>query len=261
MMKMLKRKLKRSFTVVEMMVALILFSVIMFILLSLMTQSQNIMQRGVSKANAFEDAMLVLNRIGDDLACADFSLETSEAYLDTDGDIQFSTLSVQENKCTILTRRYEGTSVLCKVEYKLNDCKLVERVYKFDTGKNDFYNTPASTETLLDNVVALDVIAGAKKHEDLDESGNVDPKDAKAKFDTVEDEHHPFYVTIRLVLMDDETRNIGIKQAEIDSNNYPSPTEIRGRIGAKKFDARLRVLTRTVSLNLNALGSPQGSQE
>lgn len=255
-MKTLKFKSKRCFTVVEMMVALTLFSVIMFILLSLMTQSQNIMQRGTSKANVYEDAMMILNRMGDDLTCADFSLETDDAYLDSEGYVQFSTIAAEPNKCTILTRRYEGTSILCKVEYELTDNKLRERVYKFDTSRNDFSNTPSSNETLLDNVVAFDVIASNRTYEEQDSDTEIKPDKAKVTFDTVDNEYHPFYVTVRIVLMDDETRNIGRTQREIAQNKYPSPGDIKSRIGTDKFNARLRVLTRTVSLNLNAL-NPQ----
>lgn len=256
-MKTLKFKSKNYFTVVEMMVALILFSVIMFILLSLMTQSQNIMQRGTSKANVFEDAMMVLNRMGDDLTCADFSLETSAEYLDSDGKIRFSAITSEPSKCTILTRRYEGTSMLCKVEYEVKNNRLVERVYKFESSRNDFSNEPASEEELLDNIVAFDVIASDASYENQEDGENaINPDKARVNFDTVDDEHHPLYVTIRLVLMDDETRNIGITQQDASDPNYsPSPGDIRSRIGTDMFNARLRVLTRTVTLNLNALDS------
>lgn len=256
-MKTLKSKQKRPFTIVEMMVALILFSVIMAVLLSLMTQSQNIVQRGISKANVYEDATMVLNRMADDFICADFSLETDPAYLDEGGYIQYSTIVTEQDKCTILTRRYDnGTSVLCKVVYELNknDCTLKETVYNYRT--SDFNTAPASRETLLNNVIEFNVIAGNKTFEDQDEaSTQVDPNEAKAFFDTADgDGFHPFYVTIRLVLMDEETRKIGIKQADANNPNYsPSASDIRSKIGADKLDARLRVLTRTVSLNLNPL--------
>lgn len=251
-MKTFRFKKKRSFTVVEMMVALILFSVIMFVLLSLMTQAQNIMRRGVSKANVFEDAMIVLNRIGDDLSCADFTLETEEAYF-KNGTPHLSTLEVEPNKCTILTRRYDGTSMLCKVEYVLQSNSLRERVYNFDKDENDFEITPSSEQTLLENVVALEVIAGSKSYETIDQNDEINPNDGKAEFDTREENFHPFYVTIRLVLMDDDTRIQGATQQQIQDNDYPSSSTIKNKIGSKKFNASVRVFTRTITLNLSAL--------
>lgn len=242
----------RSFTVVEMMVALVLFSVIMVILLSLMTQSQNIMQRGVSKANAFEDATLVLNRMADDFTCADFSLETDPIYFNESGEIQYSTIVVTRDTCTILTRRYDnGSSALCKVVYILEDNVLTETVYNYQS--NGF--SRADTRTLLKNVVEFNIITSKETFENQN-SSSAQSGETRNIFDTTEgdDGFHPFYVTIRLALMDDETRRIGINQKNANDPDYsPSAQDIRSKIGADKFDARLRVLTRTVSLNLNPL--------
>ena len=60
-------KTKRYFTVLEMLIAMGLLSVIMFTLLSMLDQSQNVMTRGVSQLNVVDEARVVLDQIENDI--------------------------------------------------------------------------------------------------------------------------------------------------------------------------------------------------
>ena len=63
---------QRSFTILEMLVALGLLSVIMFSLLSMLDQSQKAMEKGVSQMDVMEEARTVLDQIKNHVICVDY---------------------------------------------------------------------------------------------------------------------------------------------------------------------------------------------
>ncbi len=71
------RKQIRRFTLLEMLMAMGLLSLIMYSLLSMLGQTQKAMSIGISKINGSEDARLVLNMIESDLQCIDFNTAES----------------------------------------------------------------------------------------------------------------------------------------------------------------------------------------
>ncbi len=93
-----KIKSAHCFTLLEMLLAMALLSIIMFTLLSMMTQTQKAVSTGVSKMNASEDARLVLNMMEADLNCMDF-VKAKQLNQDQSGTKQRGNCRILEVAC------------------------------------------------------------------------------------------------------------------------------------------------------------------
>ena len=107
----LKRKF--SFTILEMLMATGLLSLIVYSLLSMLNQTQKTTSLGISKMNIFEDARTVIGIIETDIGAADFFTDKGDNYDNND------VIKIEDNGETleVLTKRMGTLDQLCRVVY------------------------------------------------------------------------------------------------------------------------------------------------
>ena len=224
-------KTKRYFTVLEMLIAMGLLSVIMFTLLSMLDQSQNVMTRGVSQLNVVDEARVVLDQIENDITCVDYKnakLKDSHNVTHLQEDVLVKT----SRGFMVYTSRPGRLPLLCKVSYEKEGYKLVVKTKTYDE-KNKSWVTPENEDdngrTLLTNVLAFNV--HIEKYQNLGDENK-----------------YPQKVTVELQLIDDETRRLGYSKIEDKKDKPINEEKIIQKIGSDAFKARAARFSRVVSL-------------
>ncbi len=243
-MKTKKFKFRRllPFTVLEMMMAMTLLAIVMFVLISIMDQSQKIVTSGISKINVFEDARSVLDLIENDFACVEFN---PGAWGTSPDDADESIRIPSSSEITLYTYRSDVITQLCKVSYKFSGSLLKEEKRVWDQSLNNGEGDWSGIETrnLLINVGNFRV----KKMNDDNER-------------TVYDKKYSHKYMIEIALLDEETRRLGYSgttTAFEQENQEQSVDQSRiqqalGPNGSKVYQARLKRFTRVVSLDLES---------
>lgn len=230
-------KTKRYFTVLEMLIAMGLLSVIMFTLLSMLDQSQNVMTRGVSQLNVVDEARVVLDQIENDITCVDYKnakLKDSHNVSRPQEDVLVKT----SRGFMVYTSRPGRLPLLCKISYEKVGYKLVVKTKTYDE-KNKSWVTPENEDdngrTLLTNVLAFNV--------------HIEPYDIESEDDKNKDKYnYPKKVTVELKLIDDETRRLGYSNIEDKKNKPINEEKIKKKIGEAAFEARAARFSRIISL-------------
>ena len=224
-------KTKRYFTVLEMLIAMGLLSVIMFTLLSMLDQSQNVMTRGVSQLNVVDEARVVLDQIENDITCVDYKnakLKDSHNVTHPQEDVLVKT----SRGFMVYTSRPGRLPLLCRISYEKVGYKLVVKTKTYDE-KNKSWVTPENEDdngrTLLTNVLAFNV--HIEKYQNLGDENK-----------------YPQKVTVELQLIDDETRRLGYSNIEDKKNKPINVEKIKNKIGEDAFEARAARFSRVVSL-------------
>lgn len=223
-------KTKRYFTVLEMLIAMGLLSVIMFTLLSMLDQSQNVMTRGVSQLNVVDEARVVLDQIENDITCVDYKNAKLKGNKVTDP--KEHVLVKTTNGFMVYTSRPGRLPLLCQVTYKKVGYKLVVETWTYDEKSKTWVrpeNEDDNGRTLLTNVLAFNV--HIEKYQNLGDENK-----------------YPQKVTVELQLIDDETRRLGYSSIEDKKNKPINEEKIKKKIGEDAFKARAARFSRVVSL-------------
>ncbi len=269
-------KLKRHFTLLEMLLAMGLLSLIMYSLLSMLSQTQKSMTVGVSKMNASEDARLALNMMESDLSCIDYS---------TADDMQMNYKDVltdlQDSDDGQLRKDDEGRQILFQVCCRREDAygRFTRITYVFgkpkrplgmgaaggDSGDASFYTDDNQSCLIMKQEVwnmerGLDN-SGNYKEDGWEDYGErilltnlVDAYAYGEKADGPGVEGCFEKVTISLALMDEQTRQLGFRSAKDAKASYISEKvkkNIEKSIGREALEHRLLRFTRAVYIDLS----------
>lgn len=224
-------KTKRYFTVLEMLIAMGLLSVIMFTLLSMLDQSQNVMTRGVSQLNVVDEARVVLDQIENDITCVDYkNAKLKDSHNVTNPREQV--LVKTDKGFMVYTSRPGRLPLLCKVIYEKNGYNLIAKTKTYDE-EHKSWVTPENEDEegriLLTNVLAFNV--HIEKYQNLGDENK-----------------YPQKVTVELQLIDDETRRLGYSKIEDKKDKPINEETIKKKIGKDAFEARAARFSRVVSL-------------
>lgn len=228
------KRSKKYFTVLEMLIAMGLLSVIMFTLLSMLDQSQKAMTKGVSRLNVVEEARVVLDQIENDITCVDYAeavLKDPLRVKKPQDDVLF--VANGGESLTVYTTRTGSLPILCRVTYEKRGYNLHVITKEYDMADKSF-KTPKNEDPdkgriLLTNVLAFKVHVW--------------------KYDNLGKENeYPQQVNIELQLIDDETRQLGYSSAKDSIEKPINVTEIENKIGTDAFKARAARFSRVVSL-------------
>lgn len=225
------------FTILEMLVALGLLSVIMFSLLSMLDQSQKAMEKGVSQMDVMEEARTVLDQIENHVVCVDYKGAVEKDALPQNKDPrQFAlnnVLVAQEGpngRLEIYTTQTGRLPRSVKVRYRKSGHRLIMESSTYDEKDNSW--RVEKPRTLLTNVLAFNV-----KVERYDEN------------DVGVNATFPKLVTIELQLLDDETRKLGYKSVADAEKKSINEEEIKKKLrNDSAYKARAARFSRMVSL-------------
>lgn len=228
---------QRSFTILEMLVALGLLSVIMFSLLSMLDQSQKAMEKGVSQMDVMEEARTVLDQIENHVICVDYKGAVEKDAIPKGRNPRqfalYDVLKEQEGpngKLEIYTTQTGRLPRSSKITYKKSGYRLIMESSTYDEKDNAW--RPEATRTLLTNVLAFNV-----KIERYDEND----VGANATF--------PKLVTVELQLLDDETRKLGYKSVADAEKKSIDEAEIKKKLRSDSaYKARAARFSRIISL-------------
>lgn len=240
----MKNKLtpRHPFTVLEMIVATGLLSVILFTLLSMLDISQKTMERGVSNLGVVEDARLALDLIEDHVTCVDYAgyIEKNPDGAINESDSPFEIAarrvlyagseknnSSEGNSLTVFTTQSGRLSRTCKVKYTKRGNELIQEMELYDDA-NGCWSGESTTRTLLTNVIDFKV-----NIEHYTKLGAVRP---------------PKQVTIELLLLDDDTRKLGYKSLDDAKEKKLNTDKIESAIGKDALKHRYAHFTRIVAL-------------
>lgn len=224
---------RHPFTILEMIVATGLLSVILFTLLSMLDISQKTMERGVSTLGVMDEARAVLDMIESHVTCVDYA-----SYIEKNPENQSSTTNLADsvlfttsrgNKLTVFTTQAGRLPRFCKVVYELDDNDLIMKVQRYNEQGHELEKPPSVERTLLTNVVSFKV--NIEKYERLGDNAQ-----------------YPKRVTIELELVDDDTRKLGYKNFKDAQEEVLQIEEIKKKIGEKAFRNRTYHFTRVVAL-------------
>lgn len=219
------------FTVLEMLIAMGLLSVIMFALLSMLDQSQKAMTRGVSQLNVVDEARVVLDQIENDITCVDYKnakLKDSHNVSHPQDDV----LKKTSKGFIVYTTRPGRLPLLCKVTYEKNNHELVVKTMTYDEKSKTWVrpeNEDDKGRVLLKNVLAFNV--HIEKYQNLG---------SENKF--------PQKVTVELQLIDDETRRLGYSSDLDKKEKKINEEKIIKKIGTEAYKARAARFSRVISL-------------
>lgn len=224
---------RHPFTILEMIVATGLLSVILFTLLSMLDISQKTMERGVSTLGVMDEARAVLDMIESHVTCVDYA-----SYIEKNPENQTSTTNLADSvlfakgnkSLTVFTTQAGRLPRFCKVVYELDGNDLIMKVYCYDEQEHSLEGSPSVERTLLTNVYSFKV--NIEKYTDL---GDDVPQ-------------YPKRVTIELELVDDDTRKLGYKNFKDAQEEVLQIEEIKKKIGEKAFRNRTYHFTRVVAL-------------
>ncbi len=231
------KKSKKYFTVLEMLTAMSLLSVIMYALLSMLDQSQSAMNKGMSRLSVTDEARSVLDQIENDITCVAYQ-DALEKDSHNVSSMQDHVLKTTANGFQVYTSRPGRLPLLCKVSYEKAGNNLVVKTSTFDEGDGSWKapaNEPAGGRILLTNVLAFEVRMDRYSGLGADKDGNAN--------------NFPMKVTVDLQLIDDETRKLGYTSIN-DSKTKPiNRNEIEKKLGDKSaFNARAARFSRVVTL-------------
>lgn len=138
-----KRKI-RQFTLVELLVAMAVFSVIMLVLMQFFNSAQRLWTASANKTEMFENARIAINLMARDLQCAYYNFDEKTIRLFK----QPSTTQIAFISSQPATPNTGDVSRLCEIQYRLNGTDIeINRVG--DSDSNWDFTTQASWNTTL----------------------------------------------------------------------------------------------------------------
>lgn len=224
---------KHQFTILEILVAMGLLSVIMYSLLSILDQSQKAMSVGVSLMSVTEDARVVLDQLENDITCIDYQSAILKDKRPNDDPMTYALNKVLDcssaddsSDFTVLTSRPGKLSQFCKVRYFKSGYELRMKIQVYDEANLAW--GPEKEQVLLDNVMDFNV--------------------SFTRYDVSGMPEFPQQVTVELQLLDEETRKLGYDDYESAKKKTIDLNRIREKIGADALQARYIRFTRVISL-------------
>lgn len=223
------------FTILEMLVALGLLSVIMFSLISMLDQSQKAMDKGVSQMDVVEEARTVLDQIENNIACINYKDAVQIDAIPRGADpLNFALNNVliakegPNGSLFLYTTQNGRLPRFSKITYRKSGYKLIMESSIYNEKDNSWKSEPK--RILLTNVLAFGVNVEKYKSE-------------------VVGAPYPKRVTIELKLLDDETRKLGYKSIEDAEKKKINENEIKRKLRSDAaFDARAARFSRIVTL-------------
>ena len=239
----MKRLRKQSFTLIEMLVAMALLSLIMFALVSLMDQTQKAMSQGVSQMEASEDVQIAMDRIERDLSNL-LVLSKRKAWESNNA----ATITAGDGKLVVYTMRLKKKPEYCKVTYEWKE-RFTDNTL---TGIQD---TDARTthNVLVETVDYLDSMSGStqgQREQSILLTGVVDSHGAGSGFYVKDDIKDNNRLIITLSVADNATKRIGYarpadaRQERLTPNRY-------NQGGVNLLDRRLKRYSRVIYVNSN----------
>ena len=150
--------MKRSFTLIEMLIAMSLLSVIMYVMVVLLEQTNRAASGSTAKMKVCEDARLLLDRIQNDITNMD-PTTCHSTFGDTTKTIGEMAGSGGNGLRIYTSRPLDADVTFCKVEYSKSGKLLKETVTFYDRQKLDSEGVPSVAKTvettLLYNVEAF----------------------------------------------------------------------------------------------------------
>lgn len=236
----LKRKF--SFTILEMLMATGLLSLIVYSLLSMLNQTQKTTSLGISKMNIFEDARTVIGIIETDIGAADFFTDKGDKYDNDD------VIKIKNNGETleVLTKRMGTLDQLCRVVYSYDKSKytLTMKVYRWIEDDQDFEDddNPSHNAILLKNVAKFRI-----DQEVLQQSSASGDGSYQKALDGL-----PHTLILQMALLDEDTLRLGYKSLKDAEENNIDETRIKKALGNSN-DAliqRYQYFTRVIPVDL-----------
>lgn len=234
----LKRKF--SFTILEMLMATGLLSLIVYSLLSMLNQTQKTTSLGISKMNIFEDARTVIGIIETDIGAADFFTDKGNKY-DNDDVIKIKN---DGETLEVLTKRMGTLDQLCRVVYSYNKSKytLTMEVYRWIEDDLAFERNPSHKAILLKNVAKFKI--DQEVLQQLSTSGDGSYQKALHGL--------PHTLILQMALLDEDTLRLGYKSLKDAEENNIDETRIKKALGNSN-DAliqRYQYFTRVIPVDL-----------
>lgn len=235
----LKRKF--SFTILEMLMATGLLSLIVYSLLSMLNQTQKTTSLGISKMNIFEDARTVIGIIETDIGAADFFTDKGAEYNNNKKVIQ---ISPDGETLEVLTKRMGTLDQLCRVVYSYNKSKytLTMEVYRWIEDDLAFERNPSHKAILLKNVAKFKI--DQEVLQQLSTSGDGSYQKALHGL--------PHTLILQMALLDEDTLRLGYKSLKDAEENNVDETRIKKALGNSN-DAliqRYQYFTRVIPVDL-----------
>ena len=238
----MKRLRKQSFTLIEMLVAMALLSLIMFALVSLMDQTQKAMSQGVSQMEASEDVQIAMDRIERDLSNL-LVLSKRKAWESNNA----ATITAGDGKLVVYTMRLKKKPECCKVTYEWKESFT-------DNTLTGIQDTDARTthNVLVETVDYLNATNGQsqEREESVLLTGVVDSHGAGSGFYVKDDIKDDNRLIITLSIADNATKRIGYarpadaRQERLTPNRY-------NQGGVNLLDRRLKRYSRVIYVNSN----------
>lgn len=232
-----KRDTKHPFTVLELLIAMSLLSIMVYSLTLLMNQSQRAMSLGVGKMDAFEELRLALDQMENDLNSINISSwEKHPDNLDENGKIITPAFTTSgSDSFTVYANRPGVIPQLCKITYSLKQGGE-ELPQLYVTMENlTFPGSPKKEDVILQNVMDFHIFT-------------LPPKDGKLAARTP---WYPSMVILELAVLDSDTVSLG--RADVSRPEKISESKIKNAIGQDAYQKRWRRLVRAVTLDLSIL--------
>lgn len=240
----LKRKF--SFTILEMLMATGLLSLIVYSLLSMLNQTQKTTSLGISKMNIFEDARTVIGIIETDIGAADFFTDKGDNY---DNNKKVIQISPDGETLEVLTKRMGTLDQLCRVVYSYNKSKytLTMEVYRWIEDDLAFERNPSHKAILLKNVAKFKI-----DQEVLSAPG--EDGSYQQALDGL-----PHTLILQMALLDEDTLRLGYKSLkslkdaeENNEENIVDETRIKKALGNsdEALIQRYQYFTRVIPVDL-----------
>ncbi len=260
---------RQNFTVLEMLVAMALLSIILYSLVMMLDQTQKTMEVGLNKITVAEQARLILDMMENDLNTVD--IKTTKTFGDeTVGWLEVGKVSSHKGAFSINSADSKGIAggeafrvfstrtstipMFCMITYYWHDYRLYTRTVEqpnlrgatkqqtllFSEYESDDRN--AVNELLMDGVYIFRV-TGTLSDDELDTDAERDVYDA---------------VTIEVGILDDTTLRLGWTADNNPSVKDYDPQKAIARIegmtnGKKLLEERCHRFSRRIFLNLEAM--------
>jgi len=215
---------KRSFTLIEMLVAMGLLSILVYAMVSLLDQTQKAMSAGVGQMEVTEDAQFVMDRIARDVQNR-IPLSKRAAWTSN----RTTAVDVaDENTLVIITTRIKKKAEYCKVTYQWESAytdKALDGIG--DATSKKTYNVLTETVDYLDSKDG----SSLKTEESIIATGVIDTTGAGAGFYVKDEIKSKQRLIVTLSMIDRATKNIGYatlndqKQDKITAKRYNVKTD------------------------------------
>ena len=206
-----KNHKKHHFTLLELAVAMSVFSILMLILMQIFGSTQTVWRSSSAKADVYESARTTLNLLSRSLENALYSTEGKHFYLDNDTNgnavkLRFpATTTFTTSSNTAMQFFYELTSNNGLFDLKFAYLSEISNNFRDESNP---YNTPPSSQySILNNIAEFKIIPMKKTKVQVDD-GTTQTRLELFSPSTGDLDNLPDVVVIMLKVVDDDTKAI-----------------------------------------------------